>query len=761
MPWLEHSNFDPYICMELCKTNGMEMQDYLQRVTNLSFPKYTNPPAWTPKHRVTSDYATLFSWWTTVFLRVNCANALLEYIEQPNHPVIRQFINAHVPIIRHIDAMDSRPMDHFIDTLLYQSPGKCHDDRTRNSIKVKTTEHWRETPLKTLRRAYPNLKWTLEELNHETVLEKCQFLTRQCKDLHKKEANAKVRDALWFYHGCFIDYFYNLPQNNQMPLELYPFDTRCFTAYDLPSCFHVLSSIPMWGEQSTPNFTLGKFIQKSLPFAGARRTLINQTDKHLALDEAFFRVFRSIFYCMMLDMYPEHLSDRKRCFDMDKLLRAKQLSSDRDLLRTALSMGKEISQKEMDKGCFVVFTAFRMWMVLMADNQEHFQSAVPIDWQAFADETIEMAKIIRQTNLFARDPFAQARLLLSKNNKNPKNNVYRYRKTGVIDTLLEKMTDTLEKDLYKQAERWKSQHIHAPLVAVIEKELNVRTKENIMNALIRIPQKDWLTPKSYCILLVPEFGGVRKETLDLLASFIEIYYNSSRPKDYSNLLNQFHIPDFKILCWYFHVISLLGRIDFAPLTMDQVLQIDQAKEKQLFPGQRLEPHAFTVYFTLCCGKIKTLQNQGNLGHADIAYDQNRHLLVCSKASKKTIELDSDEMAFSEVESQRKNARKQRKDFNYIPCHGNPVLPIVLRGFMLVYNGNTRFMHCVECGVFHQAHYENQYRCGQCCKRNDYTTCTVCGMPGSTEQGQVIDPLEAGVFKQVFFCKRHFNSSSAD
>jgi sulfatase maturation enzyme AslB (radical SAM superfamily) len=106
----------------------------------------------------------------------------------------------------------------------------------------------------------------------------------------------------------------------------------------------------------------------------------------------------------------------------------------------------------------------------------------------------------------------------------------------------------------------------------------------------------------------------------------------------------------------------------------------------LYPGQRLPESVFNVFFTICCGKIKTLTDSNSFGHKDIAYDINQNIYLCSKPHKK---ISSSLKDFTEFEKQKKEARKKRKDFNYLPCRNNPVLSISIRGFMLIYDKTQR------------------------------------------------------------------------
>lgn len=778
MKWLETKNTceDPRFIYNVCRTRLINFDDDDDTKLIGDFPP-GNPPYWSPH---TVFCGEQYSFWTTVYLRVNCAFALMEHYECPNHLKIKAFLKAHTSVIRYLDSVPDPRDDIIALPLPYTGMGKTNYDMDRNAIELEHfTHNVRPYPLEILQIRYPNHTWRYEDVTGEEVntFEACRFIMNQCKVLYleNQDTDSSVREALWSYHGCFLDYCYNRKNDTDpIPLSLYPFDNRCFTAHDLPSCFHILSSIPMWGEQMAPAFPLGKFIQKSLPFAGARRTLISHAESQIKNNEAFWRLFSSVFYCMLLNMYPEEMMGRKQeeDFDLNRLMRAKQLASDKRLLCDMLSLRSfnYSSNKETDKGCYVVFTAFRLWIVWMAHNQKHFHDAVPIDWDAFVEQTIEMSRIIQSSDLFAADAFKIVRDTLSKSGKNPKSKIYRYRTSNVIDTLLDRMMESLEKDLYKELESWRCNHpdqIPELFEQYVDTDIPLNIKENILNTLIRIPKEEWLEPLTLSLLRHPQYGGVYDFTIVLVQDLIHVYYKSAKPKDFTQIVQEFHIPDFKVVCWYFHVIGLLNKIDFEPLTFETVTRIDYAlmnTKHVLYPGQPLPDDAFNVFFTLCCGKIKTLTGKNGFGHPNVAYDMENDIYVCAKNQKKLTQYDTDDFAFSEFESQRKNARKHRKEFNEIPCVDNPVLSIPLRGFMLIYNKTERYMHCPKCGAFHRYHSTGfqggEYACPECKQDTFYTTCSTCGVEGAKEKWPVENPeatKKGDVFQYKYFCRKHLKA----
>ena len=678
--------------------------------------------------------------WAAVYVRVNYADYLMRTYRCPNHALLNTFITRHN-----------------LNHLTYRPIGTVgHMDRYRNLIVTDTRRHTvRKSPLEVIRAKYPTLEWTA------TTYESCRAVMQQCQRLYESESDEEVRDALWFYHGCFIDYCYNRSNDTDpIPLSLYPFDNRAFTAYDLPSCFHVLAGIPLWGEQMAPDFPIGKFIQKSLPFAGARRTLITHTVKMIRDNDAFWRFFSALIYCLLLNMYPESVVGRERCWDLDRLLRAKQLATDRNLMIDTLLLRKFEygSTKEADRGCYIVFSAFRLWIVMMSRDQPHYTQSTPIDWDAFAEQATEMARVIQQSDFFAEDAFKESRDILSRAGKTPKNKIYRYRSSNIIDTLLDRMMSSLEKDLYKELESQRArdpQSIHPLFERYVEEDPKPSVKENILNYMVHVPRDEWLEAKTLSILRAPEFGGVYTETIVLVQRMLSVYYTSAKPKDMTDIVMEFHIPDFKIVCWYFHVLSLLNRVSFEPVTRQMKRRVHVAMKRVrhiVLPDEPLPPNTYDVYLSLCCGKIKTLTGAQCFGNPNVAYDYQRQRYVCSKTPKKITQFDDDNFEFAELETQRKVARQQRKDFKFIPCQNNPVLRISMEGLVLIYNKDERYTHCPGCGAFHRFSWTgfsgDRYYCPQCITIDIYSTCYDCGVEGS-EKRVPEESLEA-----KYFCKKH-------
>lgn len=790
LEWLHHPDFKLNVISDICKSRFIEIDDYLksgdkQLISELCkrYPKHDfnlslnvnygntdyNPPVWTARKELLNQNTCLFSYFSTVWIRVNVTMALLEYYENITHEKALMFINAHIPVVRYLDSLECPSDEHInIHTLcnLYEPLGESRFDSDRNSIIVThNTVRSRKYPLEILKVRYPNHKWNIETIepnlktirdegymifdNPGPVLIACLAVMVQCKILHKTEEDMEVRDALWFYHLCFMDFVGGNHSTEQNAFHsLYPYDNRCFTGYDLPDILHTIFLMPLWNKDNSPDFALGKFIQKSLPFAGARRTLINQTDKNIENDPMFWKLFSSLFYCLLMDTFPEHISkNRERCFDLKRLLQIMNFVTDKEILKESLARtnfkGSVVNfNKENDKGCFIVFTVVRMWLIMNLHNQKHYIDGIKecMDFKTFESHVCDMAKKIRSSDFTQKDVFAEAREYLNKNTKNSsKTIIYRYRKTNVASTLSEQMCKKL-----------------------VDFDIPTEIKQNILNYVIRMKKDEWLTPLSLSIMRDPRFGGISEFTVMAILKLIDIYYKSAKPKDIENCIKIFEDSnDFKIVTWYFHVVTIIDVIDFDPLTIGMIEKIDNALMTVKFvlcPGQYLPLSVFDVFFTICCGKLKTLIGFNEYGSEGIAYDIDSKNYQCAKIHKKIITNYKD---FDFIFEQKKETKKKQKDFNLIPCKNNPVLNISIRGFVLIYKGK-RFLHCPACGTFHKFEWTgykgDSYKCEDCRNKEKlYITCRVCFEP-ATDSKLVIDPTSQNgifdVFQKVYFCKKH-------
>ena len=449
-----------------------------------------------------------------------------------------------------------------------------------------------------------------------------------------------------------------------------------------------------------------------------------------------------------MDTYPEHISkNRNRCFDLQRLLQIMKFVTDKETLKESLARTNFKNSvvnfnKENDKGCFIVFTVVRMWIIMNVHNQKHYVEGIKecMNFETFQSRVCDMAEKIRSSDFTLVDVFAEAREYLNKNTKNSsKTIIYRYRKTNVASTLSEQMGKKLA-----------------------DFNIPADIKQNILNYVIRMKKDEWLTPLSLSIMRDARFGGISEFTVMAILKLIDIYYKSAKPKDIENCIKIFEDSnDFKIVTWYFHVVTIIDTIDFDPLTINMIEKIDNALMTVKFvlcPGQYLPLSVFDVFFTICCGKLKTLTGVNEYGSEGIAYDIDAKNYQCAKIHKKIITNYKD---FDFVFEQKKETKKKQKDFNLIPCKNNPVLNISIRGFALIYKGK-RYLHCPTCGTFHKFEWTGYkgdcYKCDDCrSKEKLYITCRVCFEP-ATDSKIVCDPTSQNgifdVFQKVYFCKKH-------
>ena len=643
-------------------------------------------------------------------------------------------------------------------------------------------------------------------------------------------------------------------------------DTRAFHAGDLPDMFGTLTDIPLRGEQHKPAFLTAKVFQKCLPFCGQRRVLIKVVRDYTRESPAFWRLFSKVFWCLLAGMYP---GDKVRP-KMEELLRIRQLTDTataRELLGNALQIG------EYEGSAMVVFTAFRRYLTYMAAENEYYkvESSKCIDWAGLEVDTLKMAELVRGSNLLPADAFGRARILLSKMGaNNSKIDVYRYRKTSCIKMLAGHCNTILEKLIYQSHRDWsadkallakvdpsKMSHKQArtlikgsyvleqglkaddvPLMTLVsrlekeiewnltmlERDIELEHKENLLNVLFKVPIKDRLKALSFSLMRLPKYGGVSMTTIEVMSLLVDNYYNkNAAPRKFLAQLRRLTVYDFKLVCCYFNMLLRLDKINFVVWDANTVQRIDKAmlnRRNVLFPGQVLPKHSFNVIIKLCCQRIATFKGRSFFGHRRVAYDINERYLVCSeKKGKKGGDDDDDEIdnvdddgdgdeelmgevdgvsqsilddtvnqvtEQDQIEEARKQMRRQRKDFLAIPCAGQPVLNINLRGLQLVWGNErdkkTRYAHCPECGCLHECKWQfysksqyGLYRCSECMNKDDLVThsfyeCAYClarprnpinTFDAAETSLYIMDPLTSGdPIVLTYFCKRHYRYAKA-
>lgn len=495
-----------------------------------------------------------YSWFNTIFYRVNGAHKLLQSTSRVTHQSqrdkffehkIKRFYNAHLGIVQYLDSLGEKVDDASLDIprllSLYSPLGESHYDCDASLVKVTRTEHQlKRTPLEILTTTYPDLYWRPEEVavlirskregdpelndfNHlldgdewcplkgvgrpdprtHSLYYGVVYVLNQCRSLMKdgeESVDGPEWDALWAYHVSFMELFHFCIPHQRMddrflmspigtykgrdgklvqsdkatPWQLYgTLDTRAFVAGDLPDLYHVLVTIPLWGEQQTPSYFIGKIYQKSLPFACQRRHLIKLVVKSIQDDPTFWSVFSRLVWVMLSNTYPGDLACRQSNMGMRELLRAKELCESKELLIAALTAKQpgfdkmkeddgsgededdnatqSASASGSNGGPLVVFTIFRLHILFMASFNDQYVSHARqcIDWDYFKKDVIKLANIVREQSLFPADPFAQARKQLSKTVKSPHARVHRLRRRSMAISLMDQFNETLEKSILK------------------------------------------------------------------------------------------------------------------------------------------------------------------------------------------------------------------------------------------------------------------------------------------------------------------------
>jgi hypothetical protein len=647
-----------------------------------------------------------YLWWATVWTRINLANALLLYCtqfmsqaKQQAHMLkrkIKLFIDAHVPVIRYLDSLND-PCDVNINVaklcLLYKGVGPSHFDQDRRLITT-TRERiqLRQRPLDVIQERFPEYVWTplgmVRELENGNEFidfidwDPCEEVTLLDPGSHKlyyaclclltqismvatteEDIDEKVMTSLYFYYLAFTDFFYFImhespnqcatdnflldigdTQTNSLWQVYYPYDTRAFTIYDCPDMFHVLSYIPLWGKQLNPEFLAGKFLQKTLPFSGQPRSLIEMVIREIKKNPAFHQSFQQILWCMLSNAYPQ----KDYTFDMKHLVRCHQLVfTDCDVLCEAIGCKSQIalakqqnkSKKEISNlktditnGSLVILSAFRLYILFMIDSNPHYldQANECIDINRMRLKTDKMVTIIRESNLLPDDAFARARKKLARSKKNNNKKVHRYKKGSCIGLILFHLSKQLEKEIY-EGQKLYEEHLSllnemveqgktpqqirdrmicpktmfTPIFAsstpfkeqlqeakseaefcldILYQPKGLEWKENVLNYVMRLPEDKRLTPLSVSVLTLPRYGGILPRSVGIVNKLISNYYSDDKclPKYFEKNIDDLNVPDINVLVWFFNCLGIVEKIHLVPLDVDTVRDIDYAMKYKRF-----------------------------------------------------------------------------------------------------------------------------------------------------------------------------------
>ena len=546
------------------------------------------------------------------------------------------------------------------------------------------------------------------------VLNQCHLILE--RDFWAHERGGRVFDALWAYYASFVQLFEYclqahsparmddlylmtpigstvserthtvLPSERVTPWELCSvyFDDGAYHAGDLPDLYHVLASIPLWGERRTPSYFLGKIYHKALPFACQRRHLIKRVFECVKQSDGFWRIFSRLAWVMLAGLYPGELGSFSTPYTgMRDLLRIKELTDHKTLLLDALSAG---GSPASGGGPLVLFTVFAMHIVYMASKNAQYveQAKRCIDWDNYKREVIHLCNIVRGNKLFSADPFKQARIQLNKTVKSPNTHVHRLRAASLEMMLSEQCKEHLEKKLLKDKQNhardavqleailrtgdnvhalfvqrtklgaWAEEHVvdvqqftldHVrEAYAVTQRAKSfydsllreTHFKGPIADALVRMPKSERMTLDAFSLLRLERYGGVSDDSVRLMCELVRIYYDKAAPRDFRLRLSQMLVKDFMVVCFYFNVAAHLSKIDFVPLDYETVQRTDEAmmaRRHRLYPGEPVSESMYTVSIALCCDEICTLMGTGKHGSKKIAYDVEREQFVCVKNKK--------------------------------------------------------------------------------------------------------------------------------
>ncbi len=634
------------------------------------------------------------AWHRTIWYRINGAARLADQLtKQHGRDRYLEYMmvlweRAHLPLVQYLDD-DSIAFDeaHFLS--LYKPLGDCTFDPDCFTI-TRTTHTINETPVQLLQRHYPNHAWTVEEVlrrgvpkhnpkeanysneannpnyptETHTIYYACQFLMNQCRTLGNIAVDGPIRDALWNYCVSFTDLFYHCTQWDDEFLltpigstkkrgggvnetdELTPWekwgthlDVRTFHAGDLPDLFHVLQPIPLWGEMHTPSHWLGKIYQKSLPFACQRRHIIELLNV-CSETEAFWQLLSKLVWVMLAGLYP----GQPAWLPMQDLVRAKELTENRELLMSCIRMKDQDGVTVTDGGPLLVYIIFRQHIVYMSQRNptyiDYARKVLPC-WDQFVDNTAHLAALVRQSNLLPADPFARARAALSAAAKKatPPYRLRRFSATFIIASFMNKFMQNViirgnNTHLAAAALNCHNDVYYKEALAFFSNALDVKCKAAILNIVLRIPPSDRLTMKGFSLLRLEEFGSISIATINQMYYMTHIYYQQmAKPANFMRCMQAMDGRDFVIACYYFNQVALAVNIQVITLDATTTQRQQQAMMTHrclAYPGQHIPASVFNVGIALCCARVWDLMGDCKYGSKAVTYNIESSMYVCGK-----------------------------------------------------------------------------------------------------------------------------------
>lgn len=432
---------------------------------------------------------------------------------------------------------------------------------------------------------------------------------------------------------------------------------------------------------------------------------------------------------------------------MRKLLRIKELCSNKTLLLDALSRSTELQtlqenientkerrlailqvKKNRENNGLVVCLAFQMYILDMARRNPHFVESARefLDWDSFSAHIEKMAETLQQCNFFTEDAFVEARRCLTRFNKIDKQLVNRYRKQSFAMSLRTEMDHILETVIYPSITKY-SNELQSMMamtdnteevvkrqeyLGLLEKPFSMDMKDCIMNALIQIAPERRLHAETLALLMDDRCGGITKVSVETILRVLKSYREEQPKKTIQQQLNQLMVSDVRALAWFFGVCVYLERFSFAPLHYSFVEAVDRAMvsvRHPLFPGQPLPTGVYDVVYTLCCNRIKTSLGKGAFGHRDVAFDLQTDTILCNRSSTK----NDDMMAKIgmgvlpenvPLKKERVKNRDMRFAYHEIPCDDQPAIRFALKDRIFILGNKNKkkqwYVRCPRCAGLH-------------------------------------------------------------
>lgn len=722
---------------------------------------------WNPKVDVSTCPFKTYIW-----MRINCTYALSIYYNYSQMSKLEQFWNQHIPLLQHIDSLEPG-----IDFTLYQPLGRSYHDSDRKYIVHQQFQildnDWSDDLLDV------DLQDELEVLLDVDIEEdipeyyyKCQHVLNKCQTLFGKGSETLKARRI---QACFLDVYKDGTFEHKM--QYYPYSNRAFTDDDLPDLFYALFQIPLAGlkvESEYGNCFIVRALQKCLPFASQSRRLTQAVIKEMSTSPAFSNFMSKLFWCMLSNMY-----DTAGCpfLTIDQLLRIDYLCHSPGLLLKQLR-----GFEKLDDACPILRLVFQLYILKLLENNQWYIKLTSeyVDWNGYAEVTFRQHQsIYASLEVLNRDNWMH---ILVENIKQYETPIHHYFDGTPAFMFTKIMFQILQREMFPAIIKKEDDVGIEEYIQMIgqDTEQDILSKENILNLLVKIPESQRYTALTISVLQLPDYGNVKRETLENVLQLVQDYSAIMKPMDVRNIVKNIPYQEFTIVLWYFHVITLLEKITLIPLPEPVVNNTDMAlfhNRYNLLPEQEMSPSVYDVHVSLCCGYVKTLDRIYSFGTSKIVYDIDEQTISCahskSKSQKNKMEKD---MAVKDIKGYlsekyvSKRIRDMKTEFVTIPCIDNPLLRINLRGFMLRYRATkakwVEYVHCPSCGAFHKYNHNNwdkEYRCNECVVHEKIHA--VCCMCEKTLQQKALEKSSLTIInhfpkrpndyiQHLYFCKTH-------